>query len=206
MISHGKDMKVFSGNANKGLARDVCRLIGIQLGNSEISHFADGEVCASIYESVRGSDVFLIQSTSSPVNDHLMELLVMINALVMDARSDVGAEVNIVSDYKYSQQVNDILAYINQNIGQNITVEQLAGNFFLSESYICRIFKQATGTTINKYITARRISIAKAHLNEGDSVNTAFEKSGFGDYSSFFKAFTKAVGVSPKKYANLSVS
>ena len=102
--------------------------------------------------------------------------------------------------------MEDILAYINQNIGQNITVEQLAANFFLSESYICRIFKQATGTTINKYITARRISIAKAHLNEGDSVGTAFEKSGFGDYSSFFKAFTKAVGVSPKKYAGLSVS
>ena len=135
-----------------------------------------------------------------------MELLAMINALIMNARTDTGADANVVNDYKYSQQVNDILAYINQNIGQNITVEQLAGNFYLSESYICRIFRQATGTTINKYITARRISIAKAHLNEGDSANTAFEKSGFGDYSSFFKAFTKAVGVSPKKYANLSVS
>ena len=85
-------------------------------------------------------------------------------------------------------------------------MEQLAANFYLSESYICRIFKQATGTTVGKYITARRISIAKAHLNEGASVNEAFEKSGFGDYSNFFKAFTKAVGVSPKKYANLSVS
>ena len=75
MISHGKDMKVFSGNANVGLAKDICRLIGIQLGNTEIGHFADGEVFASIYESVRGSDVFLVQSTSRPVNDNLMELL-----------------------------------------------------------------------------------------------------------------------------------
>lgn len=130
-----------------------------------------------------------------------MELMVMINAL-----SDANAGENCVSTYKYSRQVDDILAYINQNIGQSITVEQLAENFFLSESYICRIFRQATGTTINKYITARRISIAKVHLSEGDSVSVAFEKSGFGDYSNFFKAFTKAVGVSPKKYANLSVS
>ena len=130
-----------------------------------------------------------------------MELMVMINAL-----SDANAGENCVSTYKYSRQVDDILAYINQNIGQSITVEQLAENFFLSESYICRIFRQATGTPINKYITARRISIAKVHLSEGDSVSVAFEKSGFGDYSSFFKAFTKAVGVSPKKYANLSVS
>lgn len=130
-----------------------------------------------------------------------MELLVLINVL-----SNANAAQAAPAEYKYSHQVEDILAYINQNIALGITVEQLAENFYLSESYICRIFKQATGTTINKYITARRISIAKAHLNEGDSVGEAFEKSGFGDYSSFFKAFTKAVGVSPKKYASLSVS
>ena len=85
-------------------------------------------------------------------------------------------------------------------------MEELSQDFYLSGSYICRIFKQATGTTINKYITARRISIAKAHLSMGASVGEAFEKSGFGDYSSFFKAFTKTVGMSPKKYAGLSVS
>ena len=131
----------------------------------------------------------------------LNELMVLINTL-----SNANAAQAAPVEYKYSRQVEDILAYINQNISLGITVEQLAAHFFLSESYICRIFKQATGTTINKYVTARRISIAKAHLNEGDSVGDAFEKSGFGDYSSFFKAFTKAVGVSPKKYANLSVS
>ena len=70
MISHGKDMKVFTGNANPGLAKDICNLIGIQLGHSEIGHFADGEVSASIYESVRGSDVFIGCNTNlvPPVN------------------------------------------------------------------------------------------------------------------------------------------
>lgn len=130
-----------------------------------------------------------------------MELMVMINTL-----SNANAVEAQESEFKYNHQVDDILAFINQNITQPITVEQLAENFFLSESYICRIFKQATGTTIGKYITARRISIAKAALSEGVGVNEAFERSGFGDYSSFFKVFTKAVGVSPKKYANLSVS
>ncbi len=130
-----------------------------------------------------------------------MELMVLINTL-----SDKNAAAVAENVYKYSHQVVDILAYINQHIGQPITAAGLAQHFFLSESYICRIFKQATGTTVGKYITARRISIAKALLNEGAGVSEAFEKSGFGDYSSFFKAFTKAVGVSPKKYANLSVS
>lgn len=130
-----------------------------------------------------------------------MELMVMINIL-----SNTNAEAVVENEYKYNHQVDDILLYINQSISQPLTVEQLAEHFFLSESYICRIFKQATGTTVGKYITARRISIAKAHLSTGANVNEAFEKSGFGDYSNFFKAFTKAVGVSPKKYANLSVS
>lgn len=130
-----------------------------------------------------------------------MELMVMINTL-----SNANAVESQESGFKYNHQVDNILAFINLNIAQPVTVEQLAEHFFLSESYICRIFKQATGTTIGKYVTARRISIAKAALSEGVGVNEAFERSGFGDYSSFFKAFTKAVGVSPKKYANLSVS
>ncbi len=129
------------------------------------------------------------------------ELLVLLNTL-----SDANVTASAHSAYKYNHQVDHILAYINQNIAESITMEQLSSHFYLSESYICRIFKAATGTTINKYITARRISIAKSLLNEGFSVSEAYERSGFNDYSNFFKAFTKAVGVSPKKYANLSVS
>ena len=135
-----------------------------------------------------------------------MELLVMINSLAVSTQQDKEQLPEGLSSYKYNHQVDDILAYINRNISGDITIEQIAGEFFLSESYICRIFKAATGTTIGKYITARRISIAKALLNEGVSVSEAFERSGFTDYSNFFKAFTKAVGVSPKKYAGLTIS
>ena len=101
MISHGKDMKVFSGNSNVNLAKDICKLIGIQLGNAEISHFADGEVSASIYESVRGSDVFLVQSTSRPVNDNLMELLVMTDAM---RRASAGRITAVVPYFGYARQ------------------------------------------------------------------------------------------------------
>ncbi len=135
-----------------------------------------------------------------------MELLVMINSLSLSTRQTEEPMPEVLTSYKYNHQVDDILAFINRNISGDITIEQLATEFFLSESYICRIFKSATGTTIGKYITARRISIAKALLNEGLSVAEAFERSGFTDYSSFFKAFTKAVGVSPKKYAGLTIS
>jgi AraC-type DNA-binding domain-containing proteins len=131
-----------------------------------------------------------------------MELMLLINNAVRTGHQQESA----TNTYGYNHQVDDILAYINQNIASPISIEQLAGEFFLSESYICRIFKSATGTTINKYINARRISIAKALLSDGANVTEAYEKSGFSDYSNFFKAFTKAVGISPKKYAQCSVS
>lgn len=104
----------------------------------------------------------------------------------------------------YHAQVDEILAYIHQNIGQTLTIDTLAGHFFLSPSYLCRIFKSTTGTTINKYITAKRIALAKSLLMEGHTVNETAELCGFNDYSNFLKAFTKAVGISPKKYAGFT--
>ena len=89
MIAHGKDIKVFTGNSNPKLAQNICQELGIPLGDSEVGAFSDGENFASIYETVRGSDVFVVQSTcsfrkddkSGSVNDALMELLIMIDAL-----------------------------------------------------------------------------------------------------------------------------
>jgi YesN/AraC family two-component response regulator len=104
-------------------------------------------------------------------------------------------------NFQYDKQVNTLMEYINANINAPITLQQLSDTFFLSKSFICRIFKQSTGTTVNKYLTGRRISIAKALLSEGVSVNDVCERCGFMDYSTFLKAFTKTVGVSPKKYA-----
>jgi YesN/AraC family two-component response regulator len=127
------------------------------------------------------------------------EFMVMLNrAFLLQCRE---GEIDAQAPYRYDKLVNDILEYINQNISRTITIDSLANTFYISKSYICRIFKAETGTTVNKYLTARRISIAKALLTEGRNINEVCEMSGFNDYSSFFKAFTKAVGISPKKYA-----
>ena len=69
MISHGKDIKVFSGNANPKLAEEICKLMGTKLGEAEVGTFSDGEIFVSLYETVRGSDVFVVQSTCSFVKD-----------------------------------------------------------------------------------------------------------------------------------------
>ena len=131
-----------------------------------------------------------------------MEMMVMINNSFMHNYSSKVAD----SSFQYNQQVDEILAYINQHINESITIEHLAEQFYISTSYICRIFKAATGTTINKYINARRITIAKSLLTMGMGVSEVCENCGFNDYSNFLKAFTKAVGISPKKYSQYSTS
>lgn len=72
---------VFSGNSNKKLAVDICKFLGVKLGDMMIDTFSDGEIRVKINENVRGHDVFVVQSTCNPTNDHLMELLIMIDAL-----------------------------------------------------------------------------------------------------------------------------
>ena len=101
MISHGKDIKVFCGNSNPQLAADVCKLMGTKLGESEVGTFSDGEIFVSLYETVRGSDVFVIQSTSTPVNNNLMELLIMIDAL---KRASAGRITAVMPYYGYARQ------------------------------------------------------------------------------------------------------
>ncbi|WP_092243393.1 AraC family transcriptional regulator [Butyrivibrio sp. INlla21] len=125
------------------------------------------------------------------------ELFVMINQIV-SARDNNFSEEKLAT---YNEQVDAILSYINNNINEPISIGDLAKQFYISESYICRIFKSATGTTIGKYMTARRISIAKSLLADGRGVSDVCEECGFSDYSNFLKAFTKSVGISPKKYS-----
>ncbi len=101
MISHGKDVKIFSGNSNRPLAESICRHMGTRLGDMEVSHFSDGEVSLSLYDTVRGSDVFLVQSTCGPVNDNLMELLVMIDAC---RRASAGRVTAVMPYFGYARQ------------------------------------------------------------------------------------------------------
>ena len=101
MISHGKDIKIFTGNANPKLAADICKIIGTKLGESEVKSFADGEASVSLYETVRGSDVFLVQSTCKPVNNNLMELLIMIDAF---RRASAGRITAVIPYFGYARQ------------------------------------------------------------------------------------------------------
>ena len=101
MISHGKNIKILAGNSHPALAMQIASALGLPLGKCEVGHFADGEVSVSIGETVRGSDVFLIQSTCGPVNDNLMELLIMIDAC---KRASAGRITAVIPYFGYARQ------------------------------------------------------------------------------------------------------
>jgi ribose-phosphate pyrophosphokinase len=94
-VSALKDLKIFSGTAHPDFAKRICSELGVRLSAARHYRFSDGEIGLSIDESVRGSDVFVIQPTSSPTNDHLMELLIMVDAFKRASAS----RVNVVTPY-----------------------------------------------------------------------------------------------------------
>jgi ribose-phosphate pyrophosphokinase len=95
------DLKLFTGNANRALAEEIAQYLHVPLGDAEVSRFSDGEVFVQVNENVRGTDVFIIQPTCPPVNDSLMELLIMIDAF---KRSSAHRITAVLPYYGYARQ------------------------------------------------------------------------------------------------------
>lgn len=101
MISHGKNIKILAGNSHPALAMQIASSLGLPLGKCSVGSFSDGEISVSIVETVRGSDVFLVQSTCEPVNNNLMELLIMIDAC---KRASAGRITAVMPYFGYARQ------------------------------------------------------------------------------------------------------
>ncbi len=160
MITHSTEIKLFSGNSNRALAEAIANNLKTNLAGIEVGHFSDGETSVHINESVRGRDVFIIQSTSYPVNENLMELLVMIDAL---KRASAGRITAVIPYFGYARQdrkakprdpisaklVADLLVTagadriltLDLHAAQiqgffNIPVDNLVGNHLLTQHFI----------------------------------------------------------------------
>ena len=101
MNTSGSEIKILAGNASKELAEKIAKQLGTTVLDCEVGTFSDGEICVNMNETVRGCDVFVIQSTNSPVNDNLMELLIMIDAL---RRASAGRITAVIPYYGYARQ------------------------------------------------------------------------------------------------------
>ncbi len=101
MSSHNRKLKIFSGNANPELAEEIAQYLGLTVGAAKVTRFSDGEIQVKINESVRGADVFIVQPTCAPVNENLMELLILIDALRRASASRITA---VTPYYGYARQ------------------------------------------------------------------------------------------------------
>ncbi len=96
-----KRVSIFSGNANPQLSSEICQHLELPVGKAKVSRFSDGETFCEIQENVRGVDTYVVQSTSAPVNDHVMELLIMVDAL---RRASAGSITAVIPYYGYARQ------------------------------------------------------------------------------------------------------
>ena len=171
----GKKLKIFSGNANPKLAKEIADYLGLELGKAFVGKFNNGEVQVMIDESVRGKDVFLIQPTSQPANDNLMELLIMADALKRASANHITA---VVPYYGYARQdrktrgrepitsklVADLMT--TSGITRVVTVDLHAGQ-------IQGFFDVPVDHLGSASIIARYINQKKEETDLGDIVDTA---------------------------------
>ena len=106
-MAHGKEIKIICGNSNVPFAENICRNIGLRLSKADVTKFSDGEITVSLYDTVRGSDVFIIQSTCNPVNDHLMEMLIMVDAC---KRASASRITLVIPYFGYARQDRKVKA------------------------------------------------------------------------------------------------
>jgi len=100
-LGEDKRFKIFSGTSNRALGEEICKFVGVPLGETRLQRFSDGEVHFQLLENVRGADVFLVQPTCFPVDQHLVELLIMMDAL---KRASAGRITVVIPYYGYARQ------------------------------------------------------------------------------------------------------
>ncbi len=161
---------VYEGVGNK-ISSDVVRSSGLYDAFHRLKKYSDN-----------------FKSFDSPVCSAIViEILHLINEVTLFAHDDIP-----------NNQIKEIMAYINNNYTHNLTLELIAEKFFLSKYYLCHMFKKATGLSVHRYITQKRITKARELIAEGVNITSAVVTSGFNNYSTFYRAYLREYSVPPR--------
>lgn len=124
-----------------------------------------------------------------------IQLMVLMNRLFLN--SDKNRDIE---DIQYDKTIEGVLNYINSNLENNLSIDTIASEFFISKYYLMRKFKNQTGSSIHNYVIQKRLILARSLISDGLSMSSVCSKCGFNDYSSFVRAFKNLYGVSPSNY------
>jgi AraC-like DNA-binding protein len=130
-------------------------------------------------------------------NALVMELLVKINNLVIDKQTPV------VGENRMSLLIKDVISYIEENLKEDLTLEVLANQFFISKFHLAREFKKYSSVSIHQYIKLKRLILAKEHILKNESILDVYVLCGFGDYSNFFRAFKQEYDMTPRQFYHM---
>lgn len=128
-------------------------------------------------------------------NSLFIQLMVYLNRLFMNNTNHIEK-----NDIEYDKQIEEIINYIKENLQEDLSIYTLSSKFFINKYYLMHKFKSQTGYTLHKYIQQKRLAFSKSLIIKGHKITEVYIKCGFGDYSSFIRAFKKAYGISPKDY------
>lgn len=128
---------------------------------------------------------------------YIVEILVHLNMLLFQNGVKLSIEI------KKSNLIDEIIQYINNHIEEDISIDELSEQFYLSKYHLIREFKKHSGTTIHKYIVQKKLIQAKELILSGIPIINVYEQCGFGDYSNFFRAFKNEYGITPKNFFDL---
>lgn len=124
-----------------------------------------------------------------------VQLMVLMNRLFLN--SDKNRDIE---DIQYDKTIEGVLNYINSNLENDLSIDTIASEFFISKYYLMRKFKNQIGSSIHNYVVQKRLMLARSLISDGLSMSSVCSRCGFNDYSSFVRAFKKVYGVSPSNY------
>ncbi len=126
--------------------------------------------------------------------------LVVISSVIIELLYNLDRQVTKSGNQSYKQEkIKDIVAYINEHLTEKISLEQISNHFYLTQPYLCRLFRQSTGFTVKKYISYKRIVLVRELHLGGTPLAIACEKAGFPDYSAFYRAYCKIMNEPPRQ-------
>lgn len=152
---------------------------------------SDKVLGTGIYEIVERFDKYARQKNPN---------MVVLRSVIIELLYNLDKQVQKTEKTNRKQEkIKDIIEYINENLTEKISLELIASKFYLTREYLCKLFKECTGFTVNKYIAYKRIVLAREYNLNGMPLTIACEKVGFSDYSAFYRAYQKIMNESPSQ-------